>query len=440
MNTATRHLKPLAWALALALVGLLLALAAMPALAQGESVAAGEITLAIGQARIERAQASLAEPRKGDAIQSGDVISTASNGHIHIRFIDGARISVRPNSVFRIQEFRYDPVQPAASVIRFTLDSGEVRSISGAAAHAARDRFRLNTPLVAIGVKGTDFLTQVSPQATRVTVNEGAIVMAPIDLNCRADGLGVCGGAFARELRADMAGQVLIYQRGAVEPGLQSLPARSDGDKLNHLDRQLKDGKDGSAQSLRATTDTREARDPLALISASSRLLWGRWANTAVPGDTLTTPFLEAMRGNDITIGDGYYFLFREPGVANLLPSLNSKVNFSLQSSSAYYRTPSNDIVAASVLGGSLGIDFASRTYATSLSLSAQGVPAQTFGMSGSVNTNTGVFLGGSGGAGGNTATLAGALSLDAGRAGYQFKVPVGIGSISGATLWGRQP
>lgn len=433
MNTATRHRILLAWALA----WLLLGLTTLPVLAQGGPGAAGEITLAIGQARIERAQATLAEPRKGDAILSGDVISTASNGHIHIRFIDGARISVRPNSVFRIQEFRYDPAQPAASVIRFTLDSGEVRSISGDAAHAARDRFRLNTPLVAIGVKGTDFLTQASPQATRVTVNEGAIVMTPIGLSCRAEGLGVCGGVNARELRADMTGQALVYQRGATEPGLQALPARSDGDKLHHLDRQLKDGKDGSAQSLRVTTDTREARDPLALTNTSSRLLWGRWANTALPGDSLTIPFLEALRGNDITVGDGYYFLFREPGVTNLLPSLNSKVNFSLQSSSAYYRTPSNDIAAASVLGGSLGIDFANRTYATSLSLSAQGVPVQTFSMNGSVNTNTGIFLGGTGG---SSLSLAGALSLDAGRAGYQFRTPVGTGSISGATLWGRQP
>lgn len=433
MNTLTRHRRLLAWALA----WLLLGLATVPVLAQGVVPAAtGEITLAIGQARIERAQTSLAEPRKGDAILAGDVITTASNGHIHIRFIDGARISVRPNSVFRIQEFQYDPAQPSASVIRFTLDSGEVRSISGAAAQAARDRFRLNTPLVAIGVKGTDFLTQVSPQATRVTVTEGAIVMAPISLNCRAEGLGVCGGAQARELRADMGGLALVYQRGAAEPGLQTLPARSDGDKLQQLDRQLKDGKDGSAQSLRVTTDT---RDPLALAlnPASSRLLWGRWANTPLPSDSLTIPFLEALRGNDVTVGDGYYFLFREPGVANLLPALNNKANFALQSSSAYYRTPSNDIAPASVLGGNLGIDFANRTYATSLSLSAQGVPVQTLGMSGSVNTNTGVFLGGSGG---NTPSLAGALSLDGSRAGYLFKVPVGFGSISGATLWGRQP
>ncbi|MFY8192307.1 MAG: FecR family protein, partial [Limnohabitans sp.] len=111
----------------------------------------GEVTLTIGKSNIERAN-NLAEPQKGGSVQEGDVIRTADNGHVHIRFIDGARVSVRPNSVFRIHEFKYSPADPAASVVRLSLDSGEARSISGAAAQAAKDRFRLNTPLVAIGV------------------------------------------------------------------------------------------------------------------------------------------------------------------------------------------------------------------------------------------------------------------------------------------------
>jgi hypothetical protein len=151
----------------------------------------GEVTLTIGKSKIERSTQE-AEPQKGGSVQEGDVIRTSDNGHVHIRFIDGARVSVRPNSVFRIHEFKYSPSDPAASVVRLSLDSGEARSISGAAAQAAKERFRLNTPLVAIGVKGTDFVTQVSKETIRVTVNQGAIVMAPFDSGCKAEALGVC--------------------------------------------------------------------------------------------------------------------------------------------------------------------------------------------------------------------------------------------------------
>ena len=96
----------------------------------------GEVTLTIGKSKIERSTQE-AEPQKGGSVQEGDVIRTSDNGHVHIRFIDGARVSVRPNSVFRIHEFKYSPADPAASVVRLSLDSGEARSISGAAAQAA---------------------------------------------------------------------------------------------------------------------------------------------------------------------------------------------------------------------------------------------------------------------------------------------------------------
>lgn len=48
-------------------------------------------------------------------------------------------------------------MQIEQSLVRFRLDRGVARAISGAAAEGARERFRLNTPLVAIGVRGTDF-------------------------------------------------------------------------------------------------------------------------------------------------------------------------------------------------------------------------------------------------------------------------------------------
>ena len=175
-----------AWAMAITITFLMVwVLAGMGSLAQAAQVV-GEVTLTIGKSKIERS-ANEAEPQKGGSVQEGDVIRTSDNGHVHIRFIDGARVSVRPNSVFHIHEFKYSPADPAASVVRLSLDSGEARSISGAAAQAAKERFRLNTPLVAIGVKGTDFVTQVSKDVIRVTVNQGAIVMAPFDSGCKAD-------------------------------------------------------------------------------------------------------------------------------------------------------------------------------------------------------------------------------------------------------------
>ena len=404
----------------------------------------GEVTLTIGKSNIERLQAApaaptLLDPQKGGSIQEGDVIRTSENGHVHIKFIDGARVSVRPNSVFRIHEFKYTPTDPAASVVRLSLDAGEARSISGAAAQAAKERFRLNTPLVAIGVKGTDFVTQVGKEATRVTVNQGAIVMAPFDLSCKADGLGYCSGPRAKELTADMLGMMLIYRLGAADPSLQNIgktgaSVTSDASKLLLLDRHVRDGPE---RPLASDTETKNLMNSV----ASSRLIWGRWARDAVPNDALTIPFLEAMQGNDVTVGDGYYFLFREPSNINLLPSLTTKADFSLKSSSAYYRNAANELQAASVQSGNLGIDFANRTYTTHLTLSADGTGPQSFGMSGSINTKTGIFLGSlpaNSVESNPTSSLAGAITLDGRQAGYLFRTQIGRGTFTGATLWGK--
>lgn len=401
----------------------------------------GEVTLSIGRSSIERESGAI-EPQRGAAVREGDIIRTTASGHVHIRFVDGALVSVRPGSVFRIQEFRYDATNPAASTVQMTLETGEVRSISGEAAKAARERFRLNTPLVAIGVKGTDFVTQSASGAVTVTVNEGAIVMAPFDQSCRVEALGTCGGSRARELRADMGALALVYRSGAVDPSFQPAApkagdARSganDNLKIQGLERQLKENADVPGRNVQVASET---RSPLDLISAS-RLVWGRWSNVALPGDALTVTFLEALRGNEVTVGDGYYFLFRQPGVANLLPSLNNKVDFSLRSSAANYRLQTNEVIAAKVDSATLGIDFANRSFASTLQVSAAGIGSHGLTYRGSLDPATGIFLSPAADSGG--ARLAGALSLDATGAGFLFQAPVGSGSFIGATQWGRSP
>jgi hypothetical protein len=426
LSSAARLLRGGAVAMVLGMLAMCLSSVAIA------SQVVGEVTLTIGKSKIERSTQE-AEPQKGGSVQEGDVIRTTDNGHVHIRFIDGARVSVRPNSVFRIHEFKYSPADPAASVVRLSLDSGEARSISGAAAQAAKERFRLNTPLVAIGVKGTDFVTQVSKDVIRVTVNQGAIVMAPFDSGCKADALGVCTTARAKELTAEMLGQALVYRLGSTDPSFQNVskPGQADNSKLLQLDRQVRDASDKPLAS-----DT-EAKNPLNALG-NNRLIWGRWARDPIANDSLTVPFLDAMRGNEVTVGDGYYFLFREPSNINVLPTLTTKTDFGLKSSSAYYRNAANEMVPATVSNGSLSIDFGAKTFATQLGLSAEGAGLQSFSQSGNINAANGIFLGRSGPEASPTSSLAGAISLDARQAGYLFKTQVGRGTFVGATLWGR--
>lgn len=395
--------------------------------AQAPAVAVGEITLVIGQSALERPGAEQLQVLKGKKIAQGDTIKTTGSGHVHIRFVDGALVSIRPNSVFAIEQFEYNPDQPKDSVVRFTLAKGEVRSISGRAADQARERFRLNTPLVAIGVKGTDFVTTSGNQVTRVTVNSGAIVMAPFDNACKADSLGVCVSDRARELNADMTGMALIYHLGNPDPSLQQLINSKDGGKLQNDAAAPNDSAD------RTNVSTQETVSPETMLP-DARLVWGRWSQIPVPGDELTVSFREAMQGNEVTVGDGYYFLFREPGTVNVLESLNQSVDFKLQRSSSFYQKQDTSLQVANVQDASLNIDFGKRLFSTQFKVASEGISTQSLQFAGTLDPKTGIFLD----RGTAASNLAGALTLNGLQAGYFFRYNLDGGRLSGATLWGR--
>lgn len=439
----------------------------------------GEVTLSIGASQLER-EGKSGTVAKGYSILPGDVIRTTASGHVHIRFVDGARVSVRPDSVLHVVEYRYDPADPAASLIKFHLETGTVRGISGLAAQAARDKFRLNTPLVAIGIKGTDFVTQASAQSAVVLVNQGAIVLAPLDANCRADAFGPCGTSRSRELGANTSGLALVYRQSTTDPVFQPINSLKGMERISPGSPHERLGQSGPATVVTDATGAERATNsavaesktidrvagknlerfpvlqpdspksaavvapppevaPLPAVAPPppppppSLLTWGRWAGNSVPGDNLTVPFADAMSGGRVTVGDGYYFLFRNENVANLLSSASSVVDFRLQQGAASYLDSSRTVSAATVDGGSLSIDFGRNTFSTRLAVTAASIGTQAVAATGTIERPSG-FLRGSG----QDVRVTGAVSLDVSQAGYFFSKAVGNGTLSGATLWGR--
>ena len=184
--------------------------------------AVGEVRLVLGKAYLESPRGGRREAEPGAAIKVEDRIVTGANGHVHILFADGAMVSVRPDSQLEIDRYDYDPMAPERSTVRFTLEEGVTRSISGDAARSARERFRLNTPIAAIGVRGTDFVVSATDSTTRAMVNEGIIVLAPYSVDCSADSFGPCM-ANAVELSGESL-QMLALDSAAPAPRLIPAP------------------------------------------------------------------------------------------------------------------------------------------------------------------------------------------------------------------------
>lgn len=437
----------------------------------------GEVTLTIGQAMLVAKNGQSSPVLRGTKINSGDRIETSEGGHVHIRFVDGALVSVRPTSRLIVEDYHYDVQQVERSLVRFRLEKGVMRAISGAAAEGAKDRFRLNTPLVAIGVKGTDFVVKSESNQTIAMVNQGAIVMTPFGEGCSSGGNGPCGSISGKLLSADMRNMLVEFKSSSLQVELKPFGvAKTSEVILASADARSIIETASTQQAPKSTNSTisndtaglalvqsvvRTAGDlalepgvptspasPLSPMDAGiptvpslpvtpvasepAQLVWGRWAGAAFDAGDFSVARLDARQGRTVTVGDSNFILYRTENGATTISRNLGNINFGLQQAYARFTSPALEALPATVLGGQLSIDFASRQFNTSLSLSSGSTSPVSFQASG-VLRDDGLFT-----SRGAAQSLAGAAAFDGKSAGYLFEKAVAGGTFSGITLWSR--
>lgn len=422
----------------------------------------GKVTLVLGQATLVSSNGVTSSLQKGSSVKPGDRIETAGGGHVHIRFVDDALVSVRPSSRLIIEEYEYNPAKVLESQVRFKLETGVARAISGAAAESAKERFRLNTPLVAIGVRGTDFVVNSQLDQTTAHVNQGAIVMAPLGAGCQASALGPCNTSAAILVSAQMGNVLAEYKDGLGQPELKPYfvrstyfaaapdpDARSAKSPANPAKVDVAAKPDNSVIQVTSVVSGgifTAAVEELPHVPgpveppvmpptppAPPALVWGHWVKPTGSVD-FSEPFRVAALGRDVTVGNNDYVLYRAPsdtGLAAIQPSLGT-VGFQLQQAHALFRPWGGVNQEATAGTGTLSINFATRQFQTQLELNHAAAGAHTLTSQGVVLSD-GMF-------GGATATqkVIGATTLDGKNAGYMFEKNVDSGVFNGITLWAR--
>lgn len=444
------------------------AVTSAPVLA-AEGGGVGTISFAIGVVKIIDSAGVERPAEAGGRIAVGDRIETAAGGHVHLKFIDNGLVSVRPGSQLVVEQYNTDASDTS---IRFRLDRGVVRSITGDAAKVHKDRFRLNTPLAAIGVRGTDFVVKSDSLGMQAMVNQGAIVVASLGGGCVAQGLGPCSGGNAFEL-SDAMGRVLLEMSSVQPPRLAPRMAPFGGQPLDVPGAVPRDG--GSQIQLAALADVSSADTahhrlagapvvqppvvqppvveppvvipqppvvvppvvepvtPPVLPSGPALVQWGRWSSGAArDGDVLSVTNGEARDGRAITVADKYAGLYRTTADTSVLSTKLGQGTFALSGASVSLAQASGATSAGSVTGGWLKIDFAQRNFSTELSLNHLQTGAVQLSAAGKVRDD-GLFL-----ATPSNGRVAGAVSFDGTQAGYLFDRVVPQGTLTGITLWKR--
>lgn len=404
---------------------------------------------------------------KGAVIKVGDRIYTENNGHVHLRFIDEGLVSVRPRSTLEIERYEFDPQNPRGSTVKFNLREGVARSISGGAAKSARERFRLNTPVAAIGVRGTDFVVSADSSTTKALVYEGSIVMAPFSNLCRSDGLGPCSQN-AVELAGDNF-QVIELNRSSILPRIDTA---GNPNQMSDLQDRVQLAGRASAQEEGVTRDSGQddvssayrevaASDRVFKASVSreggsdlvpvvippdftpkkgltegdidaSQLVWGRFSSGTGANERLSVERLAASQDRNVTIAAGDYLLYRTELAGARINRNLGVIGFNLESAQAFYNTSSGEAMMR-VGSGRLDLDFISSSFTTNLELSHESTGAIDFSGSGRI-ADGGYLIGVD-----DDQSVLGAVSYDVDEAGYYFSKEIEAGSISGLTLWSGQ-
>jgi len=121
---------------------------------------AGHIKVARGAVQIERAGQRLAAS-VGDAVQTGDVVTTGSDGSVGITLLDNSLLSAGPNSALSIDRFAFDSTTHQGG-FEASLRKGTLAVVSGKLAKQSPDAMKVKTPAAVLGVRGTEFLVRTS--------------------------------------------------------------------------------------------------------------------------------------------------------------------------------------------------------------------------------------------------------------------------------------
>lgn len=333
----------------------------------------------------------------GNAIQEGDRIATGADGYVYLKTVDNGFLILRPGSQAQIVSYRIDQKHPENSRIKFELSHGVARSISGEGVKRSRQNFRFNTPVAAIGVRGTDFTVFTDQNTSRVAVVSGGVIVSPLAGSCLAEGSGPCEGAGSRELFANQQGQLLQIDKGQAVPRLMrgsavapdgAAPARADepsakaaggntgltsADASVTVEKDAKLQKDIMAAGILPQPVIPPAIPPAAIapVAVASQIVWGRWQ--AVLEQAANVDISKASDGSARLIALNNQFALLRQRSADWQVPHEGAAGFALQQSEAYILDePRNLLSAAKIENGILNIDFAKASFSTSLDLVAQ--------------------------------------------------------------------
>jgi FecR protein len=124
---------------------------------------AGTVDSLAGSVSVIRSGAPVQSLTTGASVNEGDQISTGADSWVLLEMADGGSLTLRGKTRMRIDAYVYADNNKTGSKSWLSLLEGAMRSVTGAIGAFNPPSYRLTTPVVTLGIRGTDHETAYYP-------------------------------------------------------------------------------------------------------------------------------------------------------------------------------------------------------------------------------------------------------------------------------------
>jgi len=119
---------------------------------------AAVVTSVAGQVTAQQDENAVRRLSKDSGLFLGDTVITALQSAVRFRFTDDTRVTLRPNSRFTIEQYRFSTEAPKDDLAVVRLMKGGLRTVTGLVGKRGNtDAHLTRTPVADIGIRGTDY-------------------------------------------------------------------------------------------------------------------------------------------------------------------------------------------------------------------------------------------------------------------------------------------
>ncbi len=119
--------------------------------------AIGRVAFMRGQMAARNKDGHERKVRRGEPVYEGDTLLSGRSSFGVIAFRDKSRITLQPQSQFKVDKFSFNEAKPDKNIALMSLLRGGLRAVTGKIGKFKRKNYQMRTPVATIGVRGTGY-------------------------------------------------------------------------------------------------------------------------------------------------------------------------------------------------------------------------------------------------------------------------------------------